>query len=65
MIEAQSERLGVQVRAGADTTATRTVLYCLARSLTALEASKAAMAVDLRVFIRESLAGVAKKSNND
>ncbi len=47
MIEAQSDRLAAEVRAGTDPAATRAVLYRLKETLMALEASKAAFAVDL------------------
>jgi len=65
MIEAQSERLAAQVRAGVDPAATRAVLYCLKETLMALEASKAAFAVDLRESAIKSFAKLGAMSRSD
>ncbi|MDR5740136.1 hypothetical protein [Caballeronia sp. LZ016] len=62
MIEAQSERLAKAIFSGADPTQARVVLYCLKGSLSALEASKAAIALDVRASIHQSLFGTPNKS---
>ncbi|WP_143281664.1 hypothetical protein [Caballeronia cordobensis] len=65
MIEAQSDRLAAQVRAGVDPAATRAVLYCLKESLLALEASKAASSINLRASAIKSLAKLGTMSRAD
>lgn len=65
MIEAQSDRLAAQVRAGVDPNATRAVLYCLKETLIALEASKAALSVDLRTSAIKSIGKLGTMSRAD
>lgn len=62
MIQAQTERLARAILGGVDPTQTRVVLYCLKGSLLALEASKAATAVDVRASIFKSLFVLRSKS---
>lgn len=65
MIEAQSDQLAAQVRAGVDPAATRAVLYCRKETLIALEASKAALSVDLRTSAIKSFAKLGTMSKAD
>jgi len=65
MIEAQSDRLAAQVRAGVDPAATQTVLYCLKESLMAIMATKAALAVDLRASAMKSSIKLRTMSRTD
>ena len=65
MIEAQSDQLAAQVRAGADPAATRASLYRLKETLIALEASKAAFAVDFGASATESFSELDTTSRSD